>query len=128
MPVEKLRAAEYNPRKDLKAELSGLLERILGLPTTVVKDNKPVRSPDHPTMKPITLCAKLIYNSSHEDDIVYEPFGGSGSTLMAAEQLNRKCFAIELEPKYCDVIVRRFRELCPNAEIRHIREGQEVFD
>ena len=115
-------------KKMSKAELTDLVERILGLPTTVVRDNKSVKSPDHPTMKPITLCAKLIYNSSHEDDTVYEPFGGSGSTMMAAEQLNRKCCAIELEPKYCDVIVRRYRELCPDAEIKHIRDGQEIFD
>ena len=123
-----LEGVAENIKKMSKAELTDLVERILGLPTTVVRDNKPVKSPDHPTMKPITLCAKLIYNSSHEDDTVYEPFGGSGSTMMAAEQLNRKCCAIELEPKYCDVIVRRYRELCPDAEIKHIRDGQEIFD
>ena len=111
-----------------KVELVELVEKILDLPSTVIKDNKPSKSPDHPTMKPITLCAKLIYNSSHEGDTVYEPFGGSGSTLIASEQLNRKCCAIELEPKYCDVIVRRYKELCPEAEIKHIREGVEIFD
>ncbi len=101
---------------------------ILDTPTTIIKDNKPVRSPDHPTMKPITLCAKLIYNSSHEEDTVFEPFGGSGSTLIAADQLNRKCCAIELEPKYCDVIVRRYKEAHPDAEVRHIRDGVEIYD
>ena len=117
-----------NLRKMSKVELVELVEKILDLPSTVIKDNKPSKSPDHPTMKPITLCAKLIYNSSHEGDTVYEPFGGSGSTLIASEQLNRKCCAIELEPKYCDVIVRRYKELCPEAEIKHIREGVEIFD
>ena len=117
-----------NLRKMSKVELVELVEKILDLPSTVIKDNKPSKSPDHPTMKPITLCAKLIYNSSHEGDTVYEPFGGSGSTLIAAEQLNRKCCAIELEPKYCDVIVRRYKELCPEAEIKHIRNGVEIFD
>lgn len=117
-----------NLRKMAKVELVELVEKILDLPSTVIKDNKPSKSPDHPTMKPITLCAKLIYNSSHEGDTVYEPFGGSGSTLIAAEQLNRKCCAIELEPKYCDVIVRRYKELCPEAEIKHIRNGVEIFD
>ncbi len=117
-----------NLRKMNKAELVELVEKILGLPNSVIEDNKPNKSPDHPTMKPITLCAKLIYNSSHEDDTVYEPFGGSGSTLIASEQLNRKCRAIELEPKYCDVIVRRYKELCPEAEIKHIRDGVEIFD
>lgn len=111
-----------------KAELVELLEKILEKPTTVVKDNKPSKSPDHPTMKPITLCAKLIFNSSHEGDTVFEPFCGSGSTLIAAAQLDRKCCAIELEPRYCDVIVRRYKEQYPDAEIRHIREGVEIFD
>ena len=117
-----------NPNKLNKAELIALLSAILELPTTIIKDNKPTRSPDHPTMKPITLCAKLIYNSSHEGDVVFEPFGGSGSTLIASEQLNRKCRAIELEPKYCDVIVRRYKELCPEIEVKHIRDGVEIFD
>lgn len=117
-----------NLRKMPKVELVELVEKILDLPSTVIKDNKPSKSPDHPTMKPITLCAKLIYNSSHEGDTVFEPFGGSGSTLIASEQLNRKCCAIELEPKYCDVIVRRYRELCPEVEVKHIRNGVEIFD
>ena len=117
-----------NLRKMNKAELVELIEKILDIPSTVIEDNKPSKSPDHPTMKPITLCAKLIYNSSREGDTVFEPFGGSGSTLIASEQLNRKCCAIELEPKYCDVIVRRYRELCPEAEIRHIRDGVEIYD
>ena len=117
-----------NLRKMSKVELVELVEKILDLPSTVIKDNKPSKSPDHPTMKPITLCAKLIYNTSHEGDTVYEPFGGSGSTLIAAEQLNRKCCAIELEPKYCDVIVRRYKELCPEVEVKHIRNGVEIFD
>ncbi len=117
-----------NLRKMNKAELVELVEKILGLPNTVIEDNKPSKSPDHPTMKPITLCAKLIYNSSHEGDTVYEPFGGSGSTLIASEQLNRKCRVIELEPKYCDVIVRRYQELCPESEIKHIRNGCEIYD
>ena len=117
-----------NIPKMSKAELVELMEKILALPTTVVHDNKPAKSPDHPTMKPITLCAKLIFNSSHEGDTVFEPFGGSGSTLIAAAQLDRKCCAIELEPKYCDVIVRRYKEQYPDADIRHIRDGVEVFD
>lgn len=117
-----------NVDKMSKAELLDLVSKILALPTTIIHDNKPAKSPDHPTMKPITLCAKLIYNSSHENDTVYEPFGGSGSTLIAAAQLDRKCCAIELEPKYCDVIVRRYREQYPDAEIKHIRDGVEIFD
>ena len=123
-----LEGVTENLRKMSKVELVELVEKILDLPSTVIEDNKPSKSPDHPTMKPITLCAKLIYNSSHEGDTVFEPFGGSGSTLIAAEQLGRRCCAIELEPKYCDVIVRRYKELCPEAEIRHIRDGVEIYD
>lgn len=117
-----------NVKKLSKTELVELLEKIMGLPSTVICDNKPVKSEDHPTMKPITLCAKLIYNSSHEGDTILEPFGGSGSTLIAADQLNRKCCAIELEPKYCDVIVRRYRENNPDGDVRHIRAGVEIFE
>lgn len=117
-----------NLRKMNKAELVEFVEKIFETPMTVIKDNKPTRSADHPTMKPITLCAKLIYNSSHEGDTVLEPFGGSGSTLIAAEQLNRKCCAIELEPKYCDVIVKRYKQLCPAVEVKHIRNGVEIID
>lgn len=113
-------------KKLSKNEMQELLEKVFALQNTVLHDNKPTKSPDHPTMKPITLCARLIYNSSLEGDTVYEPFGGSGSTLIAAEQLNRKCCVIELEPKYCDVIVRRIREFKPNLIIKHIRNGEEV--
>ena len=104
------------------------MESVLKLQTTVIEEDKPARSDEHPTMKPITLCARLIFNSSHEGDIVYEPFGGSGSTMMAAAQLNRRCYAIELEPKYCDVIVKRYREMFANAVIKHYRNGAEIKD
>lgn len=62
----------------------------------------------HPTMKPIPLPAKAIQNSSKTGDIVLDFFGGSGSTLMACEQLNRRCYTMELEPKYCNVIIDRW--------------------
>ena len=118
--------AKFDIKKLTKQEMQELLEKIFAMQPSVLHDNKPSRSAEHPTMKPITLCARLIYNSSHEGDTVLEPFGGSGSTLMAAEQLNRKCCAIELEPKYCDVIYKRFKEFKPDAEIKLIRNGKEV--
>lgn len=77
---------------------------------TVVHVEKPSRNGEHPTMKPLTLCAKFISNSSLEGQAVVDLFGGSGSTMMAAEQIKRKCFTMELDPKYCDVIIRRFEE------------------
>lgn len=75
---------------------------------TVWRFNKPLRNGEHPTMKPIGLCARGIRNSSKKGDIVLDTFGGSGSTLIASEQLGRRCYCIELDPKYCDVIVNRF--------------------
>ena len=62
----------------------------------------------HPTMKPIRLIANALLNSSIEGDTVLDLFGGSGSTLIACEQLNRKCYMMELEPKYIDVIISRW--------------------
>lgn len=64
----------------------------------------------HPTQKPIALAAKAITNSSASKNTVLDLFGGSGSTLMAAEQLNRKAYLMELDPKYCDVIIERYRK------------------
>ena len=111
-------------KKYSKQELVDLLDKILGMPTTVILDNKPIKNEDHPTMKPITLCAKLIYNSSYEGDTVLDPFGGSGSTLIAAEQLNRKARLIELDERYCDVIVRRYIQNVGNSdEVILVRHG-----
>jgi site-specific DNA-methyltransferase (adenine-specific) len=62
----------------------------------------------HPTQKPIEICARAIKNSSNENENVYDGFGGSGSTLIACEQLNRKCYMMELEPHYIDVIIQRW--------------------
>lgn len=73
--------------------------------------DRPSKSPEHPTMKPVTLCARAIRNSSRRGEIVLDVFCGSGSTLIAAQQLQRKCYAMELEPAYCDVIIRRWEHL-----------------
>ena len=121
--IEELR---LNGKKMSKNELLEILNKITGLETSVILDNKPNKSVEHPTMKPITLCAKLIYNSSHEGDIVWDSFLGSGSTLIACEQLNRRCYGIELEPKYVDVIVKRYKEQNPNGVVKHFRNGVEI--
>ncbi len=78
--------------------------------SAVWRFEKPVRNGEHPTMKPVGLCARAIQNSSRPGDIVADFFGGSGSTLMAAEQIGRTCFSMELDPVYCDVIIRRWEE------------------
>lgn len=79
--------------------------------STLIKVDKPTRNGEHPTMKPIALCGKCICNSTKEDELVLDLFGGSGSTLIAAEKLNRTCYMTELDPKYCEVIIRRWETL-----------------
>jgi DNA modification methylase len=78
---------------------------------TVWEIPRPKRSEEHPTMKPVALIAKAIGNSSRRGDIVYEPFSGSGTTLVACEQLHRRCRAIEIDPRFVDVAVRRWQTL-----------------
>ncbi len=95
--------------------------------TTLIEYDRPQKSPEHPTMKPVGLCGYLIRNSSKEGDIVLDPFGGSGSTLIAAEQLSRICYMMELDPKYCDVIVKRYYQLVgSDANVLLVREGQTI--
>ena len=76
--------------------------------TTVMEFDRPTKSVEHPTMKPIPLFAYLIQNSSQEGWNVYDSFGGSGTTIMACEQLDRNGFLMELDPHYCDVIINRW--------------------
>lgn len=86
--------------------------------TTILNFDKPQRNAEHPTMKPIELLAYLMGNSSDAGDVVLDPFLGSGSTMVAAEQLGRVCFGVELEPKYCQVIVERMKRLNPELEVK----------
>ena len=78
--------------------------------STVLEFDKPNRNAEHPTMKPVELIAYLIKNSSKRNEVVLDLFGGSGSTLIACEQLERKCFIMEYDPKYCDVIIDRWEK------------------
>ena len=92
--------------------MKDLLKKFLqgSIPTTVIDEDKPLRSEDHPTMKPLKLMGRLIRNSTRPGEIVLDLFGGSGSTLMAAEQLGRVCYMVELDPCYIDVIIKRWEE------------------
>jgi DNA modification methylase len=85
---------------------------------TVWNIDRPSRSEEHPTMKPIELCEKAIKNSSNESSLIFEPFTGSGSTMVASHQLKRKCYGMELDPKYCDVIVKRMIKLDDTLTIK----------
>ncbi len=93
--------------------------------TTIWEFDKPKKNGDHPTMKPVPLIAYPIQNSSMSNCIVLDPFGGSGSTLIACEQTDRICHTIELDEKYCDVIVKRYIEQVGSAEnVYVVRDGK----
>ena len=73
--------------------------------------DRPAASRDHPTSKPVELIVRCLLNSTKKRAAVYEPFAGSGSTLIACEQLvGRRCYAVEIDPRYCDVVVRRWQQ------------------
>ncbi|MFT6220493.1 MAG: DNA modification methylase [Rickettsiales bacterium] len=88
--------------------------------------NKPNKSDLHPTMKPVELCKRAILNSSKTDDIILDPFGGSGSTLIAADQVKRRCRMIELDEKYVDVIIKRWQN-ATNKKATLLQSGED-FD
>lgn len=86
--------------------------------STIFYENKPEKDDLHPTMKPIKLIGKMIKNSSLPNQLVLDLFGGSGSTLIACEQLQRKCFMMEYDPKYCDVIIKRWEDFTGKKAIK----------
>lgn len=98
--------------------------------TTVICEDKPIKSELHPTMKPIPLVGQLIANSSKIGWTVADFFGGSGSTLMACEQLRRSCYTMELDQRFCDVIVLRYIALCSEKgrvpDVVLLRNGQRL--
>lgn len=96
--------------------------------TTIWNYDKPKRNKDHPTSKPLDLLGYPIQNSSQENSVVIDTFGGSGSTLMACEQLNRVCYMMELDPKYASVILRRYVEDTGDDEnVYVIRNGEKLL-
>ncbi len=94
--------------------------------TTIWEYDRPKSSKDHPTMKPIQLMAYPIQNSSMRGTIVLDPFLGSGSTLIAADQTGRVCYGIELDEKFVDVIVKRYIEVTGNTEVT-VQRNHEVL-
>jgi len=90
--------------------------------TTVLDFDRPTRNAEHPTMKPVPLISYQIGNSSKQGDIVADGFGGSGTTMVACHQMNRKAYLVEYDPKYCQVIVDRMLKLDPSLEVK--RNGE----
>ncbi len=80
--------------------------------SSVLFADRPKRSAEHPTCKPVELLSRLISNLSRAGEVVLDPFAGSGSTLISCEQLGRRCVAVELDPRYCDVIRDRYEAFC----------------
>lgn len=97
----------------LKGKVKGQVMRKRDI-VDIWEEKKPSRSDEHPTMKPVKLCAKAIRASSERGGIVLDPFGGSGSTLIAAERSERRCFMMELDPRYIDVIIKRYENVTGN--------------
>ena len=106
-----------NMKKD---EAIKLLKEIYkeGISTTVIHEDKPIVNDLHPTMKPINLLARLIKNSSQKEEIVLDLFGGSGSTIIACEQLDRKCFTMEYDPIYVDAIIQRWENFTGKKAVK----------
>ncbi len=75
---------------------------------SVWEEDRPMSSPEHPTMKPLALCERAIKNSSEADDVVVDPFLGSGTNVIAAERTGRRCYGMEIDPRYCRVIIARW--------------------
>lgn len=95
--------------------------------TTVIDMNKPNRNAEHPTMKPVQLFAYLMENSSKPGDIVLDSFCGSGTTLIACEQMSRAARVLELDPKYCDVIVERYINLVGNSDEVSVERNGKII-
>lgn len=114
---DRAQATVWDDKVDIKKlkkdELMQILTAMLSdkAHTTVIYEDKPTRNDLHPTMKPVRLIGRLIANSTMPGWIVLDTFAGSGSTLIACEQLNRRCYMMELDPHYCDVIIARWEAL-----------------
>ena len=109
-------------KAELVAYIEGVRER-LQENTSVLYEKKPARSDMHPTMKPVALFGRLITNSSKYGDTVADFFGGSGTTLIACEQLDRSAYLMELNERYCDIIIDRWEEYTGQKAVR-VREGE----
>ena len=108
-----------------KAELKDLIRKLRGEENnSVIYCDKPNRSTLHPTMKPVKLVSRFLVNSSQKGDVVADFFGGSGTTMIAAEQLGRRAYLMELDPHYADVIISRWEALT-GRKAQRIRRAED---
>ena len=113
----------YKVRIKGKIESGGVIKKQQR--TDIWRYDKPTKSEEHPTMKPVALCAEAIKNSSKVNDIVLDLFLGSGSTLISGEKLKRKCYGMELDPKYIDVIIQRW---CDFTEEDKVKKNGKIIN
>lgn len=127
---DKVRHSVSSMKKQELVDLIKLLLQDDELPNTVIYEDKPILNDIHPTMKPIKLLARTIINSSKHNDLVYDGFGGSGSTLIASEQLNRTSYIMELDGKYVDAVVNRYYNYIltkgEQPQVTLLRKGQTI--
>ena len=109
---------EKDLKKFTKEQLLKIIQEFLNNKTDIINCDKPVKSTLHPTMKPLKLLGRLISNSSMQGQLITDLFGGSGSTLITCEQLNRRCNMMELDPLYCQVIIDRWEKLTGKKAIK----------
>lgn len=102
-------------KEQLRNVLDGILE---AFETDAIREDRPTRSLQHPTMKPVALFARLIRNSSRPGDVVLDPFAGSGTTVIACERMGRAARVMELDPRYADVILRRWEDETGREAVR----------
>lgn len=108
-------------KKELYTLAEELLEQQKEIKTTILNENKPHANKEHPTMKPIPLFARQILNNTKRGESVLDLCGGSGTTMIAGEQTDRTTYIMELDPKYCEVICRRFEKF--TGEQRRVLDG-----
>lgn len=104
---------EFMTADELRSLIAELIE-----PSSIIREDKPTRNAEHPTMKPIPLIKQQIKNSTKRGGIVLDIFGGSGTTLLACEELDRICYMCELDERYCDVIVKRWEEMTEQKAVK----------
>ena len=118
---------ENMKKEDMKRILAQMLKDQEKTPTTIIHQDKPLKNDLHPTMKPIKLCAELIRHSAKKGELVLDLFGGSGSTMIACEELGRRANLMEFDPVYADVIVKRFIALKESKDNCYlIRDGEKT--
>ncbi len=114
-------------KKMKKEELVEILKEMTSekVATSVIRADKPAASREHPTMKPVKLIGYQVVNSTRKHDIILDSFGGSGTTLIACEQLERRCRTMELSEHYCDVIIERWQKLTGKKAVRISRTPKQ---